>query len=554
MTEELPPQLPPEEQLVPPDSPEAVFQTVGAVPPPLQPAEQRPSFEERDGRGLIARKIGAATLTIIAVAAAGRGGFSENASAAESKRPPGSLLQLPRVSDDMTVAEGKKALSREKIKFGGVRTVGKDQKLDPGEERVVVGWDKRSFKWINKNGKRVRIPVFNALKPGSKVPGKTIVWMRTKIQDKEAPPAVVPPQTPPPLVEQPPQSPPVVEQPPVNPEPETPPNPEQSPDKEAEKLMRENAVVINFMVNCSGYLIRDNTGKAIGAVSSEHCGLKEKVIETDSNGKPVFRFDEPLTVSKGDNFSAMTPVARANGVFIENRGQSSSSFDTAIVSFEGSDPEKVYAAYKANLITDAEAASLSRGTKVYNAGYPLLNLGSNPPTRSFQIMTGEFMNPARIETALGESLETQMVAFNPNENGYVCAPGNSGSLGFIMIPKSMPDGTTKLVPKYLGTDAAIHDLRPPETNLYTPSSRDYIGPTIRVQLEQQYSVDLSKYTNGVVCFFDHRLPAARDRLFVRLSTTNPGGDVRIASADQFRAQDAPGERVEALPRVLQTLD
>lgn len=489
-----------------------------------QARENAPDFPEPafDLDVPVAIKKVTAVAGIAAVAFAGGASLanSENASAAPIHETALSkFVKVPKLKPNQTIPAAFTALRKAGLKAAGVQPVGKYPKADS---------DKR---WVSSG--RVSEKIVKTIKNGKgKKPTKIIVWKPVPVGAKEKRGTglyVIPRQ-----VAKPQQA---VETPDL-PNVETPGSPDEigppiaeipvSPDvlAEARRITKENTVKLPFANGCSGFLIRDDSGNAIGVSTAQHCGLRPENLSRirGTDGKLYAVPNGPLTVMQGENFNDMREIGEVETAILPVEGNVTN--DRAILTFKGESSQKVLDADRKGLV---DPAVLTPGTQVFIEGFPTSQPNNNSGVIRSQFMTSTYLGPTTVYTTTGQELPLQMVGMNANADGAICSFGNSGAEGVVPIVIQNPNGTQKVEFKKLGVNSAFDDFRGPELNTV-----GYDGPLVRADRELFSGFNLKNF--AAWCGLDGKtleLEYSDQVTLVRSSYEIPGYEAspRMASAE-----------------------
>jgi len=210
--------------------------------------------------------------------------------------------------------------------------------------------------------------------------------------------------------------------------------------------MKENAAYIPEL-GCSGWIIRNQDGMPIGVISALHCLIEHNKLIQGSDGQWTFNTDNPIRVFTGDNTgdssteSTMTEIGIIDQVYTNLDTTSSGTAqlytsDDAIFSMVGYDMQDVKDAVQSQFLTPDEISKLAEGSVVYQAGYPVDSSGSTDiVSRQDMALSVLGNSTTTLDDSKGNPLEQLNVLFSAvtiDQAGYVCSPGMSGSMQFII--------------------------------------------------------------------------------------------------------------------------
>jgi hypothetical protein len=233
---------------------------------------------------------------------------------------------------------------------------------------------------------------------------------------------------------------------------------------------------------CSGLLIKNQAGEAVGSLTAQHCGMLKKDGRwgTDEDGQSILNFDLPVTFSTGDSADNLSQVERADQ-FILN-GPEDLTKDQALAVFRGHTPEEVMANFPQ--MTPDEIAQLKTGDTIYNSGWPVDQPNNHGPMHR-QEFPMTVLGTASWEITNGERLNLLVTAVPANKDGTECSWGNSGSAGLFQTET----GEIKVV----GTASAFNDFG----LLYNKDPGSAMAE--RKYIENLFGVDMTGYVG--VCGF-----------------------------------------------------
>jgi hypothetical protein len=259
-------------------------------------------------------------------------------------------------------------------------------------------------------------------------------------------------------------------------------------------IMDRNVVHIPDL-GCSGFLLRNKAGEAIGVRTAEHCSLlpKDGHWSTVIPNKPViFNFEKPLIVNQGTDFKTEQTIGTITQLIVN--GPSDNRRDNAFGVFANSSPEEVLA--NSQQMTPEEIDTLKTGDVIYNSGFPLDQKLNNGPTKR-QDFAMTVLGKVEWQITNGESLKLVVAAVPLSKDGAECSWGNSGSQAFIQ----RPDGSIGII----GSASAFNDFG----NLYNGVAA---GAAERADAESYFGVDLSGYV--ALCGFAYETPTPEAGMIV----------------------------------------
>jgi hypothetical protein len=274
------------------------------------------------------------------------------------------------------------------------------------------------------------------------------------------------------------------------------------PEK-VQAIIKENVAYLPF-AGCSGFLIRNNAGEAIGVRTAQHCDLLpisgSSTRKIDGGYYTFLDGQEPVQVYTGDSTNSLTLAGTVSKFLIDSEPNFSTGGpdkDSAIGVFEGQSPKEVLAANDNMVINPDE---LVQGETIYNAGFPIDPKNPNsqdkqePIKRQSFVMT--YLGHARWDLTNGENLDLAIAAMPEAKDGSECSWGNSGSAGFILDP----NGQVKII----GSQTAFNDFG----HLLNRSGS--AGEYAKLTVQDQFHVNMTGYS--AVCGFAYQMPSAKDRV------------------------------------------
>jgi hypothetical protein len=295
----------------------------------------------------------------------------------------------------------------------------------------------------------------------------------------------------------------------------------------ARQLLAENTVYIPYL-GCSGYIIRNQDGKPIGAATAEHCGLRSIVRPrlTDANAVRYAEFYEQIDVFTGETVSELESVATVGSAILPS--ETDEAQDLALLVFENEDPEEVYESFD-------RAPTLSRGDVAYLSGWPIDQDNNASGEVRRQEWAMDYLGPIELTTTAGETLEgIQLFALKSNGDGAECSFGSSGSIAIT------EDGTE------IGA-LAVFDEFIPDTWQITQENAD----SVREFYESYFGVDLSGYTN--VCGFSPKQLAYEEMDLIELRKYKVDAGEGVIGDDPPSYEENP-DQTETTDRIIELRD
>jgi len=210
----------------------------------------------------------------------------------------------------------------------------------------------------------------------------------------------------------------------------------------AQEFINQKAAFIEGL-NCSGAVIDNDKGQAVGVLTAAHCGLR---YTSDSNvayhtswikgGDSRYYMQKwGMRLKTGDNMKSLITVGDIKQFILPTKDNINT--DQALGVLAGHTAEEVLRAYKAEQLSQKEINTLVPGeTQVYFAGWPVAQNGDGEGNMIRQQFSGTFFGQQVLTSAAGETLNVAWFAVERDSNGAVCSPGSSGSEGFILQKKS----------------------------------------------------------------------------------------------------------------------
>jgi len=265
-----------------------------------------------------------------------------------------------------------------------------------------------------------------------------------------------------------------------------PPHVELAPEQIAENFMAENTVRIGAY--CSGLLIRDaTTGEAVGVETASHCGFRDATPNPIYNA-PRFKGGDGkeyivknnVWVEEGPDSGHMKYIGQPSEIIVP--ADETTMSDQVLAVLPGHTPQEVLADYQKSQLNPKELEKLQSGETIYMAGFPVSQDGDGRGHQELERFN--MVYAGQEETSIGSDRfdgPTVVAGVKQNENGAVCSPGASGSVGFII-----QNGQ----PRTVGTLSGYMDLS---------------QPGAREQVERKYpQVDWKSMT--AACYFSISSP------------------------------------------------
>lgn len=242
-------------------------------------------------------------------------------------------------------------------------------------------------------------------------------------------------------------------------------------------------------LGCSGFMVRNDQGKAIGIETAQHCGLlySDGHWGNDSEDQTTVTFGAPVIVYTGSGAKNLKEVGQIDHFVLSN--PTDKTHDQVVGSFEGEDPMAVLAAYKDRHLTAEQIGELKMGDIIYTSGWPQYQ-PKNPGAEARQQFAMRVLGLTNWYVSDGLQLELLVAAVPPNNDGSECSWGWSGSEAFVMRTITMPDGSTQHVPYSIGTASAFSDFG----RLFNNKSN---GQTEKQSIEHSFGADMTGF--AAVC-------------------------------------------------------
>lgn len=220
------------------------------------------------------------------------------------------------------------------------------------------------------------------------------------------------------------------------------------------KVMDSEAVQIPAL-GCSGMLIRDEEGAAIGVATADHCFDTSK-LRLSSDGKSgTF-----LTSGSLDAFTGRTEKELSKAGSISEMlmwPAEDANHDLVVAAFDGHSAQEVLARYDHERLSYDEIASLKQGDVIYNSGWPA---GQHDFDGVFkrQNFAMTVLGIQDVTVTTGKTIKMLVAAVPKTVDGAECSWGNSGSDAFVLSAEDGPDGSLSVKPRFIGTAAAFNDF------------------------------------------------------------------------------------------------
>jgi hypothetical protein len=258
----------------------------------------------------------------------------------------------------------------------------------------------------------------------------------------------------------------------------------------ATKYMAENTIVIPRL-GCSGSLVRNEIGVAIGMVTAEHCRLydsyNKRVLESD--GRYSITFASPVNTYYGDTPDNLKNAGVVDKFYLP--AVSNNITDFVYGAFVDHSISEVMSAYEASRLQYKDILQLKAGDIIYSSEWP----ADQPNNTSGHLNRQEFsMTVVGVEDriasgSIGGGISLVWAAVSPSKDGSDCSYGGSGSRGFIAKFDSQ---------KSIGSLSTFNPF----------TDKKYSHPVIKsnpAEFERKFNVTgLSKYS--AVCGFAYETP------------------------------------------------
>lgn len=273
---------------------------------------------------------------------------------------------------------------------------------------------------------------------------------------------------------------------------------------EISSIMHSESVYLPALM-CSGFLVRNQEGAAVGVETAQHCSLRYADGHwTKGDGTAAIDLGEPITVQTGDSLDALTDVGNVSQVILN--GPDDTKHDQALLVLDGHDPEEVLNSYNQFHLSPEEITALPKGSVIYDSGWPVDQL-KNPGTLKRQEFAMTVLGTATWNISNGDTLKLLLAAVPESSDGAECSWGNSGSEAFVLKTIAQPDGTTRQVPYSIGTASAFNDFG----ELYN-AKNPAAAATEKSDIEATFGVSMDGY--AAVCGFAYETPSAENGMVV----------------------------------------
>lgn len=268
---------------------------------------------------------------------------------------------------------------------------------------------------------------------------------------------------------------------------------------EVVSVMKENAAYI-LPSECSGWLLRNSDGVAVGVLSAKHCGFlpSDGNLSTDANGQPVYNFNQPLTVYNGNEVgnattpSDMTEVGVVNNVYVDP------TTDMVVLSFAGQDPEAVVALAQSQVMPASQSSTLPEGSVVFSRGITQYQPNNTGPEEMQNFAMSVLGNSNWAVTNPGgqtiEQVNLLIAAVPLSPDGAECSPGESGA-GYIVY------NSTNNQWQVVGIATAYNDWG----RYYTANNPTQAAANL-AYFQSEFNASLSGYF--AVCGVEQQFPSA----------------------------------------------
>jgi len=266
------------------------------------------------------------------------------------------------------------------------------------------------------------------------------------------------------------------------------------PDKVTTIMDRDVTYITTL--GCSGSLVRDKAGEAIGLLTAEHCSLRgsgehSTQRQLGQDGISYIVTGSPLEAMTGPDKPQLISAGTIEEFFVPAADDNSS--DIAIGVLSGHTAQEVLAAYNHNKLSANELAKLTIGDRMYVSGWPIAQPKDNGIFERQNFPLAVLGSSVSMKNAIGQTLDLIWAAVPVSKDGAVCSYGDSGAEGFIM-----EDGHSRAV----GTLSVFEDF----TGKIWGTAEQ--GELNRKFFEDKYGVDLSGFS--AVCGFSSKTPDASE--------------------------------------------
>jgi hypothetical protein len=209
----------------------------------------------------------------------------------------------------------------------------------------------------------------------------------------------------------------------------------------AQEFINKNVVYMNGL-NCSGSLIRNPNGTAVGVLTASHCGLRNaNTLGPDaayftpwiqsSNGSEYIFQNGGTTAETGSDMASMRTVDEVAQFILPPKGNK--DIDQAIGVFPGHSVKEVLNSYQAKQLSADEINNLVPGeSTLYMAGWPFAQNGDGKGNKIRQQFALTYIGQQTISNAAGETENVVLATAERDKDGAICSAGASGSDGFIL--------------------------------------------------------------------------------------------------------------------------
>ncbi len=277
------------------------------------------------------------------------------------------------------------------------------------------------------------------------------------------------------------------------------------------KLMDENVVYVEG--GCSGYLIRNPSGQAVGFSYAEHCSVRG--IDSTRYNSPTKRnpyITTSIEAFSGQSAKTFVSQGKVGSLFLPEANDF--NLDIAIAAFQGYDLNQVITNYNKSKLTPTGLNKLKAGDDIYFAGFPA-DQPDNPGSLALQKFRASYVGRDVVTLSNGETIEMIVTAVDENSAAAVCSPGASGSRGFTKDNKTV------------GVLSGYQNLRQSKEKPY--QSDEYIA-----YYTNRYGVDLTG--KAALCMFAFKSPkhVSANRVNVVESISEIPGGEKLYDADETR--------------------
>lgn len=259
------------------------------------------------------------------------------------------------------------------------------------------------------------------------------------------------------------------------------------------KAIMDQNVVRLPAIGCSGFLIRNYNGDAVGVLTAQHCSMlaSEGHQSTDSSGQVYLNFGQAVVAETGASADSLQPVGTINEFLLN--ANSDNTRDQVLGAFAGHSMDEVINGYQQML---ANVSDLPQGSVIYDSGWPV-DQSVTPLQRQDFAMS--VLGPGNWQITNGEQLDLLVAAVPLSGDSAECSWGDSGSGGFTVSP----DGK----PLLLGPLSAFNDFGA----LYNRSNPTAASDEVSY-IQGAYHASMDGFAG--VCGFSTALPSFQSGAFI----------------------------------------